>query len=133
MIGLLLQFLAMIKHAMNGGKTPNWMKLLLALCFLAAIYIAQFATTGQLADVQKESAVQQVRATVRMLSVVRSDISDLHEELEEVAERDSIRAKRIERKIDRTNARIDDLNENGTDGTNQRIDELIRTIERKRR
>jgi len=123
--------LTALKYLMNGAKFPNWAKLILALCIIAAIYIGQFATVGTLADVQKKVATSQIKTQRQYLSLIRNDIAELHDELEDVAERDSIRARRIERKLDRTNARIDDINENGTDGTNQRLDELIRTIDRK--
>lgn len=123
--------LTALKYLMNGAKFPNWAKLILALCIIAAIYVGQFATVGTLADVQKKAATSQLRAQRQYISLIRNDIAELHDELEDVAERDSIRARRIERKLDKTNARIDDINENGTDGTNQRIDELIRTIDRK--
>lgn len=116
-----------LKYLLNGAKLKNWHRLVALLFILLLIWVGQFLTVGSLATV----ATRQTRSQTAYLSAIRNDIADLNENLAYQAERDSIRAKRLEKKIDRTNERIDDINENGTDGTNERIDELIRTLSRR--
>ena len=118
-----------LKYMMNGAHLPNWQKLLALLFFVLLVYIGQFLTVGSLANV----ATRQTRNQTAYLAAIRNDIAELNDNLAYQAERDSIRAKRLEKKIDRTNERIDNLNENGTDAGNERIDELIRTLRGRKR
>lgn len=128
-MGSLFDFLA---HIMNGAKLPNWAKLVIVLCLIAVVYIGQFAAANHVEDAQREINAAQAMQIRSAMVAIRSDIADVRMDLQDVAERDSLRARRTERKIDRANARIDDINENGTDGTNERIEELIQAIKRKK-
>ena len=123
-----------LKYLMNGAKFPNWAKLILALCIILAIYIGQFATVGQLANTAGMNAnaqIREIRGLRNDIAYLNDRVEEVHDDLASVAARDSIRSRRLEKKIDRTNARIDDISENGTDNTNERIEELLRAIKKR--
>lgn len=120
-----------LKYLLNGAKFPNWAKLVIVICIILAIYIGQFTTTGQLADSQREVEIRRTRQMQLMVLSLRSDLMDIHMDIQEVAAADSIRNRRLERKVDRLSSRVEDINENGTDSTNERIDELMRAIKRR--
>lgn len=132
MIRILRAALDGFKYIMNGAHLPNAAKLLIILCILMLIFMGQFMTAGSVVKAQRAVAWRQAYD----MALIRDDIAnmrvDLQVELQSAAFKDSTRSRRLERKIEITNQRIDDMNENGTDATNARIDELIRTLRMRR-
>lgn len=121
-----------LKYLLNGAKLKNWHRLIVIVIVLVLIFAGQFFTSGQIADAAKNNSVIQARETRRALLLIRSDIADLHTQVDESDMQDSIRTKRLERKIAQINNRVDEINENGADATNERIDNLIRTLKVRR-
>lgn len=125
--------LVAIKELMLGPKTPNWMKLVFGLAVIACVYLGQNLAVNRLSDVQRQTATQQIVALNRAVRVIRSDVEDVREDVVEIAARDSLRARRIERLIRRVDMKVDEINANGTEGGNARIEEMERLILRRGR
>jgi len=126
-------FLEALKYLLNGAKTPNWVKLTVGLALVGAIYAGQRLAVGELVDAQRQTTAQQIREMRRVLIILRRDNEDTRAYIQEVAEEDSVRAKRVEKLVRRVDAKVDEINEHGTDGSNARIDALHKLIKDRRR
>lgn len=124
-----------LKYVLNGAKLPNWLKLVLGLAVLALIYVGQGVAVKSLTDVQREVSAMQIREMRRTLVLLRSDILDTREDIQDVADRDSVRARRdaarFERLLRNTNEKLEEIDENGTHGGNAKIDELYKLVRRR--
>ena len=117
-----------LKDLLLGPKTPNWLKMVISLAVIAAIYFGPGLAADRVSNVQRETSNQQVAALNRAVTVMREDIESVREEAVEFAARDSVRARRLEKFIRRVDMKVDEINEHGTDGGNAKIEELERLI-----
>jgi len=118
-----------LKYLMNGGKLPNWGKLLLGISALLIVGALQRLAVDDLADNQTRNTNRQIREMRAWMILLQSDNEETRDYIATVARRDSIRAKKIERLVLEVRGEVDDLNETGTNGSNARIDQMYRLLQ----
>jgi hypothetical protein len=123
-----LGLLETLKFLMNGAKIPNWIKIVAVSIVLLIIYAGQKLAVSELADVQRDTTRQQILAMRSMLYQLRQDNDDIRLDIREAAVMDSLRWVRTQRAVARLDDKVDDMNQRGTEWSNERIDRLYKII-----
>lgn len=110
-----------LKYLMNGAKLPNWLKLIIVLGLLWAFWLLQRGAVDDVTATQRQTTATQIRA-------MRALVFELHAQIEDTAEADSLRSAKIERNLSKLTRKVDRIDTEGTQGGNERMGEIEAAI-----